>query len=1753
MSSRSTHVPAIVAAATLGFLTAFAGQPQSIALGTERVALVVPGRYAGVDDADGSSGILGTAMRMQNLYSASHFRGMPVVIHEIRYRREQGVAPFAPSRLDVQLKLSTTSRQPGGLDPSFDENHGLDALVVLDGAVTIESSAVAPPGGVPAFDIVLPLQTPFTYDPARGNLLYEIRTRGPAGAVVVDATNDSDLGVSRAFALDASAAEAAYRDTAADILQFVVSTVPAPVTNLVTNGDFELPMVSGATWEWLSPGSGVLAGWTVGGEEGSGVDLVRELWQPGHGDQSLDLAGWGPGWISQLLATVPGRCYDVSFLVAGNVVDEPALKAGEVYWAGRSIGQVTFDSTGKTLTDMGWESRSFRHLVAGTTVTELRFVSANTGRAGLVLDDVQVVPAACQASESQWVTLPPRFADIDDPDGSSGVLGAGMRLQNVYAAAHFTGGPITIREIRHRRDAGTEPFTARELDLQITLSTTSRQPDHLSATFEENLGPDPQVVLDGRVTVSSPSLPVPGGPQPFDIIFPLSTPFIYDPAAGNLLYEIRTRNPAGALWTDASNDADDGASRCFANWASAPTATYLDTGADIILLVGELEVAPLRLEPAGGYFKDSVEVTLRTPLEDAAIHYTTDGTEPTTASTRYTAPLQLTQSATLKARVFLDGAPASEIVSATYLEDVWNDGIPVAWRAQYFGADWFTKTVAGPLADADEDGANTYQEFLALTDPTNGQSVPDPVPALLVVTPASGTYAGEVAVSFTTPIPGGAIRFTRDGAEPGADSEAYPGEPVTLLASATLKARVYIHGNPVSGLVEAPYVLTPVAPTLVHHPVGATVYEGEAYTFQVAAKGTPPLTYRWFRDGSEIAGASGQELAFAAVTFADAGAYTVQVANAHGAATSEPAVLTVVPRPMPPVIVQQPQSQTVAVGGTAVFAVEATGSEPLTYQWRYSVAPLPGETGPVLRLSNVQKSQAGFYSVLVRNAHGSRGSAHAVLTVVDAPIAPRVTSGPLSIVQREGEAASLAVTVAGTSPFAYEWRHNGQVLPGAHTARLNWSALALTDAGTYAVTVSNEAGSVTSAPVIIEVRPLAPGGTVVLDNRVMDALDAPVLDVDGVTRLAGPAFFAQLHAGADAGVLVPVGPVVPFLPGGGAGFVQRGQGGNVVTLPMIAPGGTAHVQVRAWESERGPSYEQAYRAGGKTGRSTVLTLVTGGAGEPASPPAQLVGIQSFRLERDAEPPVVTVSSPPAGTTPDERFSLTGQVTDAIALGEVRWEWNGANQGPLSLDGQGRFHVAGQRLLPGDNHLRIHATDAAGNASLAVVVAVWEPVRVLEWDAADPVREGRRAKAQLAFRSPGEVSGLTFVVRYDPEQFRDPAFSWAPGVLLAGALAQVSTETAGEVRATLSLPGAVLPAGRQPLATLTLRARSVPGLTVARLESQVLDVADRVGAPLTFGNLGRTLTLEIQPRQLVGDANGNGALEVGDATLIQRLIARLDLPQAWDVVLNDLNQNFDLDSGDVVKILRVLVGLDPAPAPGRLARLAGFMAPAQIRMESVAIAGPASNARLNLTASMAVVWPGASLVVRVNLAEAPLTTSGVAFTLNYPANALRLAGEDGYRTGEAVPTGVVALWNHDEAAGRLSFAAAGAQVWPATAGTLAEVTFERLAQPAGDALLVTLDPAQLALEGGFEVDSLPAASVILTDHLPRIDAAVTRTDDGWEITFDTADGAGYRLEASSDLVVWETISTHRGQGGRLRVTDPDTMWYAQRFYRLRLVP
>ena len=76
-------------------------------------------------------------------------------------------------------------------------------------------------------------------------------------------------------------------------------------------------------------------------------------------------------------------------------------------------------------------------------------------------------------------------------------------------------------------------------------------------------------------------------------------------------------------------------------------------------------VAPPVINPPSGTYYDTIEVTMLCHTQGATIHYTTDGSTPTTSSPQYTAPFALSTDATIKAISTLDGE-VSDVTAATY-------------------------------------------------------------------------------------------------------------------------------------------------------------------------------------------------------------------------------------------------------------------------------------------------------------------------------------------------------------------------------------------------------------------------------------------------------------------------------------------------------------------------------------------------------------------------------------------------------------------------------------------------------------------------------------------------------------------------------------------------------------------------------------------------------------------------------------------------------------------------------------------------------------------------------------------------------------------------------------------------------------------------------------------------------------------------------------------------------------------------------
>ncbi|MBI3948068.1 MAG: immunoglobulin domain-containing protein [Armatimonadetes bacterium] len=84
-----------------------------------------------------------------------------------------------------------------------------------------------------------------------------------------------------------------------------------------------------------------------------------------------------------------------------------------------------------------------------------------------------------------------------------------------------------------------------------------------------------------------------------------------------------------------------------------------------------------------------------------------------------------------------------------------------------------------------------------------------------------------------------------------------------------------------------------VPPHITTQPGSRTVARGASASLTVKVLGYLPLTYRWQKDGTDIAGATTASYTLDAVAEDDRGAYRCVIGNRFGSATSAAATLTV--------------------------------------------------------------------------------------------------------------------------------------------------------------------------------------------------------------------------------------------------------------------------------------------------------------------------------------------------------------------------------------------------------------------------------------------------------------------------------------------------------------------------------------------------------------------------------------------------------------------------------------------------------------------------------------------------------------------------------------------------------------------------------------------------------------------------------------------------------------------------------------------
>jgi hypothetical protein len=527
--------------------------------------------------------------------------------------------------------------------------------------------------------------------------------------------------------------------------------------------------------------------------------------------------------------------------------------------------------------------------------------------------------------------------------------------------------------------------------------------------------------------------------------------------------------------------------------------------------------------------------------------------------------------------------------------------------------------------------------------------------------------------------------------------------------------------------------------------------------------------------------------------------------------------------------------------------------------------------------------------------------------------------------------------------------------------------------------------------------------------------------------------------------------------------------------------------------------------------------------------------------KDIQAPVLTWNLPAAGATGVEQVRLSGNVSDNVGVTAALWSRDGGAAQALSLQANGAFAVENLVLLPGTNRFAVIARDAAGNETKIERDVVWIPLRVLQVANAASVQEGQRMVFVVQLVSPGDVAGLTFNLKYDPTYLVDPKMEW--GALVGQSVNNVNIGTIGQISGGFALAGTGLPEGTNLVATVSFRARSVPVPLATSLQPSIVSLSSPSGSTLLTGNAVVAGEGQIFLRKIKGDNNANQRVDIGDATVISRLEIGLEEKRTWDVALNDLNGSQTLDSGDVVKALRTVVGMDPQPGPmGGAKGLAKALA-----LEPAPMSTHYSAELALLDGPTIQIGRPYRVAVKLKAGRGDLT--GLSFSLKYPAS-LELK-EKAISAG--VPTDALPAWN--VSGNRTKLAVIRPKAWAAHSGTVAVFTFEATPEAAKQVTLpIRLEDLEVA-----DVDegliAMPSVWLEIGGGLTAAPELRVRRVEGEALSLEVVGGEGLPmvLEGSVDMTVWTETQRLTGQGNGTSVKvilQPDPNVQAK-FWRVRV--
>jgi hypothetical protein len=267
--------------------------------------------------------------------------------------------------------------------------------------------------------------------------------------------------------------------------------------------------------------------------------------------------------------------------------------------------------------------------------------------------------------------------------------------------------------------------------------------------------------------------------------------------------------------------------------------------------------------PGAGTYTATQTVTISDAAVGTAIYYTTNGSTPTTSSTKYVGPITVSSTETLEAIAVETGSSNSAVASATYTiasllpAPIFTPGAGTYMASQtvtigdatagatiYYTTNGTTPTTSstvysGPITVSASETLKAIAVETGYTDSpvstaayTIATQLPEPT-----FTPGAGTYTTAQTVTISDATPGATIYYTANGTRPTTSSAVYSG-PITVSTSETLEAIAVETGYTTSYPAVATYTIAPLLPGPTFTPGAGSYTTPQAVTISDATTGT---------------------------------------------------------------------------------------------------------------------------------------------------------------------------------------------------------------------------------------------------------------------------------------------------------------------------------------------------------------------------------------------------------------------------------------------------------------------------------------------------------------------------------------------------------------------------------------------------------------------------------------------------------------------------------------------------------------------------------------------------------------------------------------------------------------------------------------------------------------------------------------------------------------------------------------------------